>query len=74
MTHPKGDIKVGSVHILPECPPLHGEELKDRPVVVVNVYPDEGVIVVAVTTKATRSVADRIRLPDEAQSLRRKAD
>lgn len=52
-------IRPGAIHILPECPPLHGEELKNRPVVVVAVVPSKPVLlIVAVSTKARQSVQD----------------
>lgn len=58
-------IRPGSIHILPNCPPLHGDVLKDRPVDVVGVSAvDPQVVIVAISSQVTRSVQDRSRLPD----------
>lgn len=62
----QGQVRPGGIHILPECPPLHGDELKDRPVVVISAYPEDGIVVVAVSTKVSLSVQDRVRLPDRS--------
>lgn len=65
MQGPQQSIRPGAIHILPDCPPLHGEELKDRPVVVVGVLPgNPRIVIVAVSTQVVASVKDRIRLPD----------
>lgn len=65
MQTPHRNIRPGAIHILPDCPPLHGEALKHRPVVVVGVSKSEpGIVIVAVSSQVRASVADRIRLPD----------
>ena len=60
-------IRTGAIHILSQCPPLHGQELKNRPVVVIAVEPDKlDVLLVAVSTTVLSSVTDRIQLPDRS--------
>lgn len=60
-------IRQGAIHILEQCPPLHGESQKDRPVVVVAVEASKlEVLIVAVSSTVGPSVADRIALPDRS--------
>lgn len=65
MQTPQKTIRPGAIHILPDCPPLHGEVSKDRPVVVVGASKqDPRFVIVAVSSQVSSSVTDRIRLPD----------
>lgn len=65
MQVPQKMIRPGAIHILPYCPPLHGEVPKDRPVVVIGTSKqDSRFVIVAVSSQVSSSVADRIRLPD----------
>ena len=60
-------IKQGAIYILQPCPPLHGESEKDRPVVVVAVEASNlEVLIVAVSSTVSPSIADRIALPDRS--------
>lgn len=59
------EIIKGSIYLLKHCPPLHGEEKKDRPVVVIGPIPNYGkVLIVAISSSVKASVRDRIALPD----------
>jgi mRNA-degrading endonuclease toxin of MazEF toxin-antitoxin module len=64
-------IRQGSVYWLKDCKPLDDENVKDRPVVVVDDYSsisaDGPIIVVACSTKCRDSEPDKIRLPDRGR-------
>lgn len=56
----------GSIYILKRCPPLHGDEIKDRPVVIIRVVQRNcEVVVVAVSTSDENPPVDRVELPDK---------